>query len=66
MAGSSTCLALFQAGTVTAGSTYSLWARAPRTVAGLLVDGEADIAGDAEPVTRVQWGDAADRLVSQR
>ena len=37
--------------------------RAPRTVAGLLIDGEADIADDAEPLTRLRWVDADDRLI---
>ena len=36
--------------------------RSPRIVAGLLIDGEADIANDAEPLTRLRWLAASDQL----
>ena len=55
-------LALIEAGTV-AGDTYDLWGRAPRTAVGSLIDGEADIADDAEPLTRLRWVDADSRVI---
>ena len=56
-------LALIEAGTVEAGTAYGLWARSPRDAVGLLLDGEADIDGDAEPLTRLRWNDVDDVLI---
>ena len=56
-------LALIEAGTVEAGTAYGLWARSPRDAVGSLLDGEADIDGDAEPLTRLRWNDVDDVLI---